>query len=75
MKISEVLVHAMDFQVPLFLSHQQVMELVAILVVSETVQMVLEVLEVHQVLKEHQDHQRRYVQMDNWSHLLLHFQA
>ena len=35
MKVAEVTAHAMYFQLPLFLYHQQVMELEAILVVGQ----------------------------------------
>ena len=72
MKVAEVTAHAMHFQVLLFLYHQQVMELEAILVVGQAVQ---EFQEVHLVQKEHQDHQRILAETDNWSHLLLHSQV
>ena len=69
-KVAEVTAHAMYFWFPLFLKHQQVMELEAILVVGQAnlaVQEVQEVPEVHKVQKDHQDHQRRYslAEMDN----------
>ena len=54
MKVAEVTAHAMYFPgIPLFLHHQQVMELEAILVVGQVDLAVQEVLEVHLVQKEH----------------------
>ena len=61
-KVAEVTAHAMYFQFPLILYHQQVMELEAILAVLQANLAVLEVHEVpevHKVQKEHQDHRRR----------------
>ena len=54
------------------------MELVAILVVGQAnlaAHEVQEVLEVHKVRKELQDHQRRLAEMNNWFHLLLRFRV
>ena len=81
MKVVEVTTHVMYFQVPLFLYHQQMLELEAILVVGQAVLAVLavqevqEILEVHLVQKEHQDRQRILAETDNWSHLLLRSQV
>ena len=62
MKVADAIAHAMYFQFPLFLYHQQVTELKAILAVGQAnlaAHEVQEVPEVHKVQKEHQDPQRR----------------
>ena len=56
-KVAEATAHAMYFQVPLFLCHQQVMELEAFLVVRSGGPQ--EIPEVHLVQKERRYHQRR----------------
>ena len=58
MKVADAIAHAMYFLLPLFLYHQQVTELEAILVVGQEnleAHEVQEVPEVHEVQKEHQD--------------------
>ena len=78
MEIVVVIAWAMHFQLLLFLFHQQVEELEAILVVVQVnlaVQEALAALEVCQEdSEEHQDHQRRQnlVVIESWS-LLLRF--
>ena len=61
-KVAEGTAHVMCFRFSLFLFHQQVMELEAILAVVQAdlaLQEVQEVPEVHKVEKEHQDHQKK----------------
>ena len=68
MKVADAIAHAMYFRFPLFLYHQQVMEMEAVLMVGKAnlaAHEVQEVPEVHKVQKEHQDHQRRLAEMDN----------
>ena len=43
--------------------------------VGQVVLAVQKVPEVHQVQKEHQDHQRILAEKDSWSHLLLRSQV
>ena len=64
MKVADAIAQAMYFRFPLLLSHQQVMELEAILVVGQENLEAHEVQEVPEVVdlvdqRELQDHQRR----------------
>ena len=68
MKVADAIAHAMYLPFTLFLNHQQVMELKAILVVGQAnlaAHEVQEVPEVHKVQKEPHDRQRRLAEMDN----------
>ena len=63
-KVADAIAHAVDFRFPLFLYHQQVMELEAILVVGQQNLGAHEVQEVPEVVRsvdqrELQDHQRK----------------
>ena len=72
MQIAGAIAHAMYFRFSPFLSHQQVVELEAILAVVQEVQEVPGVQEVVDLVgqRERQDHQRMErltAEMDNWS--------
>ena len=75
MEIAVVLAHVMHFRLLFLLSHQQVDELGAILVVVKANQEVPDVCQEDQ--EEHQDHQRKsiLVVMEGWSDLLLRFRV
>ena len=77
-EIVVVIAHAIHFQLLLFLSHQQVEELGAILVVVQVNLAVKETTEVYQEdQEEHQDHQRKciLVVMVRRSYLFLRFRV
>ena len=82
MKVADAIAHAICFLFPLFLFHQQEVDLEAILVVHQENLAAREVQEVPEVVdlvdqRGLQDHQRRYklAEMENSYYLHLRFQV